>query len=390
MLTVKLSQAIFLALFAPVPLVAQSNVADTTASAPKAVTIPVDFSGVVFGNYQFQAAGGASKGQNKFDLDRAYLTFRMPAGDRASIRVTADVFQQTSSGPDSYYKGWVLRAKYAYLQYDFLKANKPGDFGFTSRIGLVQTMFIDHEESFWPRWLSQTPVDRAGFFSSADAGIAGIVTLPNKMGEFYTAITNGPGYASRESDRFKDFQARLTLTPLGGTSMIFLRTFAIDGWVYRGALASKYVNGGTGDLGPVNRGLDRNRYGAFVGIKDPRLTLGLDYAQRQDGIDTGLNTAASPRATSDSTGRLIAGYVVAKPFRLIDETSTIPLGIVARYDQVTPNRATAPRTNTFIGGITWDLNRKSSISLDYQQVTPANGASIAATKTYYMHWVANF
>lgn len=386
----KKSSAILFAVLAPAAVLAQSAPADTTKPAPKSVTIPVDFSGVVFGNYQYQGAAGASKGQNKFDLERAYLTFKMPAGDRASIRVTGDVFQQTSSGPDSYYKGWVLRAKYAYLQYDFLKATKPGDFGFTSRIGLIHTMFIDHEENFWPRWLSLTPVERAGFFSSADAGVVGIVTLPNKMGEVYTAITNGPGYASRETDRFKDYQARLTLTPLSTSDITFLRTFAIDGWVYRGTLASKYVSGGTGQIGPVNGGLDRNRYGAFVGIRDPRLTIGMDYAQRQDGIDTGLNTAASPRATSDSTGRLIAGYVVAKPFKLIDESSTIPLGIVARYDQVTPNTSTSPRINTFIGGITWDLNKKTSFSFDYQEVTPASGAPVTPTKTYYMHWVANF
>jgi hypothetical protein len=363
--------------------------ADTAKPTPK-ITIPIDFSGVVFGNYQYQGAAGANKGQNKFDVERAYLTFKMPAGDRASIRVTGDLYQQTVPGNDSYYKGWMLRAKYAYLQYDFLKPKKGSDWGFTSRIGLVHTMLIDHEENFWPRWMSQTPIERAGFFSSADAGIAGIVTLPNKMGELYTAITNGSGYASRETDRFKDYQARLTLTPLTASEMSYLRTFAIDGWVYRGALASKYVGGGADQLGPVNSGLDRNRYGVFAGIRDPRLVVGVDYAQREDGGDTGANTVASPRGVADSTGRLVAGYVVAKPFKMIDATSTIPLGIVLRYDQVTPNTSTSPKINTFIGGLSWDLNSRSSFSFDYQEATPANGAPVAPTKTYYMHWVANF
>jgi len=363
--------------------------ADTTKPVAK-LTIPIDFSGVVFGNYQYQGADGASKGQNKFDVERAYLTFKMPAGDRASIRITGDLYQQTAAGSDSYYKGWMLRAKYAYLQYDFLKATKPGDWAFTSRIGLVHTMLIDHEENFWPRWISQTPIERAGFFSSADAGIAGILTLPNKTGELYTAITNGSGYASRETDRFKDYQARLTLTPLTATKMSYLRTFAIDGWVYRGALASKFVNGGTDQIGPIGSGLDRNRYGVFAGIRDPRLVVGVDYAQRSDGGDTGANTVASPRGVADSTGRLVAGYVVAKPFRIVDAKSTIPLGVVLRYDQATPNTSTSPKINTFIGGLSWDLNAKSSISFDYQEATPANGAVAAPTKTYFMHWVANF
>ncbi|MEO7104259.1 MAG: hypothetical protein ABI311_12745, partial [Gemmatimonadaceae bacterium] len=288
------------------------------------------------------------------------------------------------------YKGWMLRAKYAYLQYDFLKATRPGDWAFTSRIGLVHTMLIDHEENFWPRWISQTPVERAGYFSSADAGIVGILTLPHKTGELYTAITNGSGYASRETDRFKDYQARLTLTPLTTAQLSYLRTLAIDGWVYRGAIASKFVNGGAGEIGPIGSGLDRNRYGAFAGIRDPRLVVGVDYAQRNDGGDTGANTVASPRGAADSTGRLVAAYVVAKPFRIVDSKSTIPVGILLRYDQVTPNTSTSPKINRFIAGLSWDLNTKSSISFDYQDATPANGTPVAPTKTYFMHWVANF
>jgi hypothetical protein len=379
-----------IAVLLPPALRAQDTTRTDTTKAVTKVTIPIDFSGVVFGNYQYQAAAGANKDQNKFDVERAYLTFKMPAGDRASIRVTGDLYQQTASGSDAYYKGWVLRAKYAYLQYDFLKAKKSSDWGFTSRIGLIHTMFIDHEENFWPRWLSQTPVERAGFFSSADAGIAGIVTLPNKLGEAYVAVTNGSGYASRETDRFKDYQGRLTITPLSNSDLTYLRTLAIDGWVYRGELASKFVNGGTGQLGPVGTGLERNRYGGFVGIRDPRLVVGIDYAQRQDGMDKGANTTASPAGIADSTGRLVAGYIVARPFKMADSKSTIPLGVVLRYDQVTPNTSTSPKINTFIGGLSWDLNSRTSISLDYQEATPANGAPVAPTKTYYMHWVANF
>ncbi|HEY8309382.1 MAG TPA: hypothetical protein VIG47_02445, partial [Gemmatimonadaceae bacterium] len=72
----------------PAALSAQNAAPADTAKAAAKVTIPIDFSGVVFGNYQYQTAAGASKNQNKFDVERAYLTFKMPAGDRASIRVT--------------------------------------------------------------------------------------------------------------------------------------------------------------------------------------------------------------------------------------------------------------------------------------------------------------
>jgi hypothetical protein len=397
----KLSILLFTAVFAAAVLpsvgAAQAYVAppDSTKPAdkpapPKTVTPQLDFSGVVFGNYQYQGAAGATKGQNKFDVERAYLTFRMPAGEHASIRVTGDLFQQTSSPGDAYYKGWVLRAKYAYLQYNFMTAAKSSDWGVLGRIGLIHTMFIDHEENFWPRWLSQTPVERAGYFSSADAGIASIVSLPNKYGELYTAITNGPGYTSRETDRFKDYQARLTVTPLGTSDLSYLKTFAIDGWVYRGMIASKFVTPGAGQVGPVGSGLDRNRWGLFAGIRDPRLIVGADYASRTDGGDTGLNTVASPRGVADSTGRLFAAYTVIKPFQIADAHSTIPLGIVARYDNVKPNSDVDAHYNIYIAGLTWDLSKKSSISLDYQGQTRSGVTSVPRTRTYFLHWVANF
>jgi hypothetical protein len=364
---------------------------DSAKPAPKPAPAP-PLSGVLYGNYQYHGEA-ANKAQNSFNLERAYLTYRMPAGDRASVRVTADVFQQTSSAnnADAFYKGWVFRVKYAYLQYDYLQGKTSADWSAVARIGVIHTMFIDHEETFWPRWVSLVPVERAGYFSSADAGVATIVTIPNKYGEAYVAITNGPGYASRETDRFKDYQARLTLTPLTTSDVSYLRTFAIDGWVYRGAIASKFVNGGAGQVGPVGAGLDRNRWGVFAGIKDPRLVVGVDYAQRSDGGEgSTLNTLASPRAVTDSTGSLLSGYAVVKPFQIADATSTFPLGIVARWDHVKPNTSTDAHYNVVIAGLTWDLSKKSSISLDYQEQTPKNTTAVAPTRIYFLHWVANF
>jgi hypothetical protein len=386
----RLSPVVF-ALLVPAALVAQQP-ADTTKPAPPpapTVSVPVDFSGVMFANFQYRGDKGAPNPTNKFDLERAYLTFRMPAGDRASIRVTADVFQQTSTtnNADAFYRGWVIRAKYAYLQYDLIKSSS---WNANIRGGLLHTVVIDHIEGFWPRWISQTPVERAGFFSSADAGVATLWSFPNKFGEFYATITNGPGYTSRETDRFKDYAARLTLTPLGGSDNKILKTFALSGWTYVGAVASAFVNGGTGQIGPVGNSLPRTRAGVFAGLRDPRLALGAEWDTRKDARETGANTVASPRVEVDSTGRLLAGFAVIKPFQLINDKSTFPLGLVGRWDRFKPNTDLDGYINTVIGGLTFDLNKKSAISLDYQEQTPHNGAVIAATKTYFLHLVANF
>ena len=357
------------------------------APQPAAVSIPVDFSGVLYANYQYRGDKGPAKSSNKFDLERAYLTFRMPAGDRASIRITADVFQQTTTPNDNFYRGWVIRAKYAYLQYDLIKS---ATWNANIRGGLLHNVVIDHVEQFWPRWLSQTPVERAGYFSSSDAGVATLWTLPNKFGEFYATIVNGPGYTSRETDRFKDYAARLSITPFSSSSNKVIKTFTLTGWTYQGAVASSFVAGGAGQVGQVGSSLPRTRSGAFAGLRDPRFTAGAEWDTRKDAKETGANTVASPRVEVDSTGQLIAGFVTVKPFQLMNDQSTFPLGLIARWDRAKPNTSTDAYINTIIGGLTWDLNKKSAISLDYQEQTPHSGAIAAATKTYFLHLVANF
>jgi hypothetical protein len=386
--------ALIAALVAPVALAAQQP-ADTTRPAPPpapapaptpTVSIPVDFLGVLYANFQYQGAKGATKSQNKFDLERAYLTFRMPAGDRASIRITADVFQQQTTGADAFYKGWVVRAKYAYLQYDYLKS---GGWTGVARGGLIHNVVIDHIEQFWPRWISQTAIERSGFFSSADAGVGTLVTLPNKFGEFYANVVNGPGYTSRETDRFKDYAARLTITPLSGSSNKVIKTFAVSGWTYRGAIASAFAAGGAGQVGQIGSSLPRTRAGVFIGVRDPRLSAGFDWATRKDGFETGANTVLSPRAEVDSTRRLISGFATVKPFQLLNEQS-FPLGLIGRWDRYKPSSGAPGYINTVIAGLTWDLNKKSALSLDYQEQTPKNGVIAATTKTYFLHMVANF
>jgi hypothetical protein len=380
----KLSLLALLAL--PVAVRAQTQTSPPPATPP-AATPGFDFSGVLFANFQYRTDEGTAKGHNKFDVERVYLTFKMPAGERGSIRVTGDVFQQTTSGSDSYYKGWTLRAKYAYFQYDFLKS---ASWNALARAGILHTVVIDHQEGFWPRFITNTAIERAGFFSSADAGVATQVALPNKLGEFYATITNGPGYTSRETDRFKDYAARLSLTPFKSSDNRLARALTLSGWGYRGAVGSKFASGGAGQVGTVGSGLDRNRAGVFLALRDPRFTIGAEYATRTDGSEGGANTVASPRTVTDSTGRLIDWYIVLRPFNFSNLKGRSPLGIVARMDRFKPNTNTAAYSNFIVGGLVYDLNARSSVSLDYQEQTPHSGLTVTANKTVFLHLVANF
>ena len=74
--------------------------------AQSAPTSKLDFSGLMFGAFSVRTNPEA-KSANKFDLERAYLNFRMPVADRLTIRVTPDISPQQTG------VGYVFRIKYA-------------------------------------------------------------------------------------------------------------------------------------------------------------------------------------------------------------------------------------------------------------------------------------
>jgi hypothetical protein len=379
-----------LAAFIGCPLAAQQppdSAKPPPASTPESAGPRLDFSGVLFANFQYRGDKGPQKAQNKFDLERAYLTFRMPVGERGALRVTLDVFQHAPAANDNSYNGWLIRAKYAYLQWKFIES-----MGWTGVIrgGLIQNIVIDQVESFWPRWISQSALERAAFFSPSDAGVGALVTFPNKIGEFYATVVNGPGYTAREGDRFKDFAARITFTPLSGSDSRLVKSFALTGWSYLGAVGSAFAAGGAGQIGEIGSALPRRRSGIFAGMRDPRLSAGAEWAVRHDASESGANTIAQPRVEVDSSGRLLSAFASVKPFRLINSGSKSPFGIVARWDRFNPNTMKRSYLNTVIGGVTLDLDANAAISLDYQEQTPHNSATLAGSKTYFLHLVANF
>lgn len=379
------------ALLFPAPASGQTPPYPPDTSSPPVAKAPVpapsiDFSGIVFAHYQYRTDAVAPDA-NRFDVERAYLTFRMPAGDRTSVRITTDLYQQTTSGSDAFYRGWTVRAKYAYLQYNYLTGAR---WKALARIGLLHTVLIEHDETFWPRWITNSATERAGYFSSADAGIATSIALPRKVGEIYSTITNGPGYTSRETDRFKDFATRVTLTPWGADASSPVRSLALTAWAYKGAVASRFVSGGAGQTGTVGDGLQRDRWGVHAGGATPRFTFGAQYARRIEEGETGSNSVASPRAVVDSTGTLASAYVLVRPLMLLDQKKAHPLSLLGRFDRVNTNTDTDDAYNVIIAGLIWDLSSKASVSLDYQEATVVSGSPVIGTKTYFAHFVARF
>ena len=376
---------------------------DTTRTRPDATTpagdtqpaaqqpartpsLPFELSGILFANYQYGGVKG-NRTTNRFDLDRAYLTFRATPGEHFGIRITADVFQQRDTTRDSYYRGWTMRAKYAYGQFDFIRGT--GD-ALTAnvRLGILPTVVIEHEEQHWQRGLSSVALEQQGFFSSADAGAALDMILPKQRGEIYATVTNGPGYTSRETDRFKEYALRLTLTPLARSSG-FLKGLSVSPWYSLGERASDFARR-RGTVAAESDGLRKDRGGIFVGIRDSRIILGAQLAQRWDVIESADTTRDTAPTQVDRSLRVLSLHTTVRPLTYITGAPTWPLAVVMRVDHVKPDVDRDPYFRNYIAGLQWEFNRRTSLTFDYQNAAPRDGGTGTDNKVFFLHLIAGF
>jgi hypothetical protein len=190
-----------------------------------------------------------------------------------------------------------------------------------------------------------------------------------------------------------------------------LRTLTISPWFYKGSVGSNFAAGGAGQVGPgdngaITDGLQRDRWGIFAGVKERRLTGGVEFAQRMDESETGANTSASPRVVHDSTGSVFDGFVIARPLEWFDASQKSNWSVVARFDHFTPNTdptasayaGTTPAYNYWVLGLSYDLTSRITFTADWQSQSPtgfpaATGTNIRATpkqSTLFLHWQATF
>jgi len=374
---------------------AQAPADSARAAAAQAPSV----GGQIFGSYSFQPQPSgdpaASEVDNAFVIDRASLIVRVPAGEHTSLRLTTDVYQGTETNANAY----SVRVKHAFLQY----ATPVGSAGgaLSGRIGLVPNVILESVEPFFPRFFAQSPTERAGFFSSADAGIAAHLTLPDAWGTTYAMVVNGPGYQSRERDRFKDFALGAMITPLAQRTAAasWLHTLSLSAWTYRGSVASAFAMPAPGQVVTVGSAMDRSRAGVGIGIRDPRLTASVSFDQRHEDTEGGLDTPVSPRTVGDVTGRVASASIVAKVVDLLSGGSShSSMRLVARYDDIRPHAASSGAGSAglpgdhyhfLVAGAMWDLSSQAQVALDYQESLPPRD-DLAAAGTRLKGWFAHF
>lgn len=375
-------QRALLLLAAAAPAIASAQQTPAQPATPTATTVsfPIEFSGLLFPQFIYGGGkGNGTRSSNQFQLERAYLTAKAKIGDRTSVRLTADIYRPGGGA------GYTMRAKYAFVQYDYW-TNGEGFMGTNAqvRLGMQQTVINETEEAYWPRYVAKIATERAGFFSAADLGASTTLSLPSGTGELFAEVANGPGYTSAENDRFKDYSARLTLTPFGITPA---RAFTVAPWYYKGTVASV--------LQPTH-GRKRDRAGIFAGYKTPAFMVGGDLAS-----STNENERAAPGGvvTEDRSGRVISAYTHIRPFALRDPNGSKAWGILLRWDRISGNDAYVPNAGDFpvvegkfiVAGLTHDVNSRLSWALDWQQQSP-NGVAAPALdlRTYNLHVQAAF
>src|SRR6266704_1813557 len=115
------------------------------AQAPATQAPQVTVGGVVYTQYQYT---DAAVHNNTFDVTRAYVNVIGRFSGGISTRVTADIIPSAVTNQ-------VLRLKYAFAAWT------PTGSSLTYKLGMMQTPFVDYEETLWDYRMQGTiAVDR--------------------------------------------------------------------------------------------------------------------------------------------------------------------------------------------------------------------------------------
>ncbi len=313
-------------LFAAGPLWAQG----TPAAAPA-----VKLGGVVYAQLEYWASDSIGH-TNQFDVTRAYLNAIGSFDHGVTTRITADVFRPAAAPSLEY------RLKYAYFQWQPSKT-APVDF----RFGETQTPWLDWEEGLYGfRMQGTMPMERAGYLTSSDLGVAMDFFNKDKAFNGSFAIMNGEGYGNLPGGKFLDYEARASV-----------RLLKTDDASQQGGLRLT----GYGHVGRLDAfgGPARNRWIGELSYKSKVVTLVGEAGFAKTGV---APTTAAPNPATPN-GRVLAAFgVVNLPNSAVQ--------LLARVDRLDPNTAVDNDASTrFIGGVAYRISPNVRVLADLDAVS---------------------
>lgn len=228
-------------------------VAAQTPAAPQ-----VTVAGVVYTQYQYTDAPVHT---NNFELNRAYVNVLGRFASGINTRVTTDVYR---AGGDNSVQ---VRLKYAFATWT------PTGSSLTYKLGMIQTPFVDFEETLWDYRMQGTiAVDRNGYLSSADIGAGIDGRWNNEQVNGQLTIVNGESYNGGVGDTRKDLQVRVSVRVKPTNDA--------------GRVGGVRVTGYAG-IGKATGGADRNRYLGMLSYKTQQYTLAGEFVSTETGAVTG-------------------------------------------------------------------------------------------------------
>jgi len=297
-------------------------IAQTPAQAPQ-----VTVGGVVYTQYEYT---DAAVHNNTFDVTRAYVNVFGRFSGGITTRVTADIIPSAVANQQ-------LRLKYAFAAWT------PTGSSLTYKLGMMQTPFVDYEETLWDYRMQGTiAVDRNGAMTSSDIGFGVDGKWNNDQVNGQIAVVNGEGYSGGTGDFHKDLEARVSVRvkPTNDASRV------------GGLRLTGYA--GVGKYGPAFAGNDRNRYLGQVSYRSQQFTLAGEFVSRKDSTQTGSIL------TAFGVYHLTGGKVA----------------VIGRVDLVDPDKNVANNKNTrIIGGLSYQLSPNVRLLADLDRLSFESGAT---------------
>lgn len=306
--------------------------AQTQASQAPQVTV----GGVVYGQFLYQLKDSLGAGhQNQFSIQRAYLNVLGRFSGGIQTRVTLDV------APTGAAANQPIRLKYAFITWT------PTNSSLTYKFGLMQTPYVDWEETLWDyRMQGPIAVDRNGYMSSADFGIGADGRWNSEQVNASFAIVNGEGYSGGTGDNRKDVTARVSvrLSPTNDASRV------------GGLRLTGYAG-----IGKPTSGGKRNRFLGAVSYKTQQITLAALYVVTKD-------TVTAP-AVPETDGSILSAFGV---YRFTGSKAAA----IARVDVVDPNTDTPDNKQTrVIAGLSYQVQPNFRVLADVDLLSFEGGAT---------------
>jgi len=291
----------------------------------------VSVTGVIYTQYQYTDAPIAAK--STFDMTRAYVNVLGRFSNGITTRLTTDILPTGTN--------LAIRLKYAFAAWT------PTGSSLTYKLGMIQTPWVDFEETLWDYRMQGTiAVDRNGAMTSADIGFGVDGRWNNEQVNAQFAIVNGEGYAGGSGDFRKDVEARVSyrIQPTNDNSRV------------GGLRLSGYV--GIGKV--TGSGADRNRYLGMLSYRTTQYTVAGEYVSVKNAAVTGSIISA------------FGTYHLSPPSKI---------ALIARVDIFDPNNNVANDGNTrIIAGASYQLSPNVRMLADLDRVKAQGGG--AATNQF--------